>query len=129
MSNPRNQTKKTGSSIRAVLVIGGGGSLNARIQNTPRDIRFGLHLLFAGLSLGISLEPVVRSFLGDNDIVNMRLAQAGRSDADEFALLLKLPNGVTTRIAHARPEPAYKLRDHFSKCAFVRHATFNAFRH
>jgi hypothetical protein len=35
-------------------------------------------------------QSIVWRFLGDDHIVYVRLAQAGGSDADEFALLLKL---------------------------------------
>ena len=75
------------------------------------------------------LQTIVRRFLRDDHVVNVRLLQTRGGDAQEASLLLELLYGVTARIAHAGSQPTHKLRDHVSEGSLVRHSTFDAFGH
>src|ERR1051326_3758701 len=66
-------------------------------------------------------ETVVRRFLRDDYVVDVRLFEAGGADADEARLLLKLFDASAARVAHAGAQAADKLRDHLGECALVGH--------
>src|SRR3972149_11979916 len=63
-------------------------------------------LLIADRSL---VQPVVRSFLRDDDVVDVALTQAGRGDADEAAVPAEFLDGVTAAISHAGSQPPPQL--------------------
>ena len=46
-------------------------------------------------------ETIVRRFLGDDHVVDVRLAQTRRRDANEAGLFLKFFDRATARVAHA----------------------------
>src|SRR5215510_8673676 len=47
------------------------------------------------------LQPVIRSFLGDDYVVDVRLFQTSRSDPQEPRLLLKLFDVMTSGVTHS----------------------------
>src|SRR6185503_5582246 len=59
-----------------------------------------------------SLKAVVRRFLGDDDVVDVALLQAGGGDAHEARARLQLTDASGAAIAHARSQAAHELLDH-----------------
>src|ERR1017187_6004319 len=53
----------------------------------------------------ILLYPVVRRFLGDDDVMHVAFAQAGRGDPQEARLLLPLLDVVSPAVSHAAAQP------------------------
>src|SRR5260370_7688847 len=56
-----------------------------------------------------SFHAVVGGFAGDDDIVDVALAEAGRSDAHEFAVLHQPLQVLGADVAHAAAQPADEL--------------------
>ena len=52
-------------------------------------------------------QPVVGRFLRDDHVVNVRLAQAGGSNANELTLILKFLDCATPCVAHSRTQAAH----------------------
>src|SRR5580658_5521385 len=71
---------------------------------------------------------VVGRLAGDDDVVDVTLAQAGRGDADKLRLLLQLGDGAASYIAHAGTQAADELEDHGLEGSAVGDAAFDAFR-
>ena len=57
----------------------------------------------------LGTDGVVGSFLGDIDIVGMRLPQASRRDLDELGLLLKIGHCMAATVAHTGAQAAHEL--------------------
>jgi hypothetical protein len=55
------------------------------------------------------LHVVIRCFLGDLHIVDVRLADAGRSDLDELGLLAHLVDGCAAAVAHRCAQSADRV--------------------
>src|SRR5688572_1726729 len=72
------------------------------------------------------LRAVVGGFLGDDDAVNVALAQAGRADAHELRLGAQLVDGAAAGVAHARAQTAEELVDRLGEPAAVGHAPLDA---
>lgn len=75
------------------------------------------------------LKAIIRSLARDDHVVNVAFAQACRSDADKFCALLQFPNAPRSAIAHAASKAADKLLDQPGKWSFIRHLSFDSFRH
>src|ERR1044071_5760995 len=73
------------------------------------------------------LKAVVRGLLRDDDVVDVRLLEAGGADADEARLLLKLFDGAAARVAHAGAQAADELSHHVGQSALVGDAPLDAF--
>src|SRR5260370_21741147 len=80
-----------------------------------------------GNARATSLQTIVRRFLCDNHIVNVRFLQPGGSDTQETSLLLEFLDVVAARVAHARAQTPHKLSDHILECPFVWHSSLDAF--
>ena len=59
--------------------------------------------------------------------MDVAFADAGRSDADEPALVAQLGQGARAAVAHPRAQAARELIDETGQGAFVRHLAFDAF--
>src|SRR5579884_3777278 len=70
---------------------------------------------------------IVRRLFGDRDVVRVRLAQAGRRDADE-ARVLHLTDRRGTAVPHRLAQPSDELVDDGPQRALVGDATFDALR-
>src|SRR5690242_15970956 len=77
---------------------------------------------------GPLLKTIVGSFFGDDYVVHVALAQAGRRDADELRPLAQLLNAATAAVAHSGAQAADELIHQIGQQALVRHAAFDAFR-
>src|SRR6478672_11484240 len=75
-----------------------------------------------------SAATVIRRVLRDRDVVRVRLAQPGTSDAHEARILQRLDR-LGAAVAHRLPEAADDLVQHAGERAFVRHTPFDALRH
>ncbi len=69
---------------------------------------------------------VVGGFAGDDDVMDVRLAEAGVGDADEAGVGLELGDGGAAEVAHTGAQAADELVDHGFKRAAVRDAAFDA---
>src|SRR4051812_29737771 len=58
------------------------------------------------------LQPVIGSFLGDDDVVDVALLEAGAGDPHEARLGLEIADGADAGVAHPRPQAAHELLDH-----------------
>src|SRR4051794_19170301 len=56
-------------------------------------------------------HAVVRSFLGDHDVVRMALAKTGGGDLDELRIVLQRVDIRRPYVSHRRAETAYKLEN------------------
>src|SRR5579885_2957214 len=74
------------------------------------------------------LQTIVRSFLRDDHVVDVRLLESGGADADEARLLVKLADVAAARVAHAGAQAADELRHHVGERALVGDAPLDAFR-
>ena len=74
------------------------------------------------------IHPVVRSFFGDDDIVNMTLSEAGNRLPDERGVLLEIGNRLTPAVSHSRPDTTDQLIDHRRQGPLVRYTPFDPFR-
>ena len=70
---------------------------------------------------------VVGGFAGDDDVVDVALAEAGVGDADEARVGLQLCDGAAAEVAHAGAQAADELVDHGFERAAVGDAAFDAF--
>src|SRR5690606_17014429 len=75
------------------------------------------------------LDTVVRRFLGDDHVVHVALAHAGRGDPHELRVPLQGGDVGAATVAHAGPQAAHQLVDHRRDAALVGHASLDAFRH
>src|SRR5512134_1181403 len=75
------------------------------------------------------LEPVVGRFLGDADVVHVRLAHAGRRDLDKLGPSAHLLDGVASAVAHAGAQAARHLEDDHKHAALVGNHALDTFRH
>src|SRR5581483_10734950 len=75
------------------------------------------------------LHPVVRSFLGDDDVVDVALAQAGGRDPQETRVALQFANVVRAAVAHTGTQAPNQLIDEFRERTLGCHAAFNTFGH
>src|SRR4051812_22243733 len=73
------------------------------------------------------LEPVVRSFLGDDHVVDVTLAEPRRGNPHELRLGVEVRDRRATEIAHRGAQPADQLVQRLAQRALVRHATLDAF--
>src|SRR5207237_697607 len=73
------------------------------------------------------LKSVVRRFLRDDHVVDVRLFEARRADADEARLFLELADCAAAGVAHAGAQAADELRDHLGERALVGDAPLDAF--
>src|SRR5438876_5901402 len=58
------------------------------------------------------LQVIVRRLAGDDDVVNVALAQAGTADANEASLLLQFGNAGAADVTHSRTQAADELLRH-----------------
>ena len=70
---------------------------------------------------------IVRSFAGDDDVVDVAFAQSGVRDAHEAGLGLQIFDGSAAEVAHSGAESADELVDHGFERSAVRYASFDAF--
>src|SRR5581483_1152851 len=91
-------------------------------RSSPREQR-------TGANWSSSFEAVVRSFLGDDDVVHVALAVGGVADADEARLLAQLGERSAAEVAHAGAEPADELVDVRRERPLVRHPALDALGH
>src|SRR5688572_2968950 len=63
------------------------------------------------LDTTLLLDTVVGRLFGDDDVVNVRLAQAHGGGADELRLGAQVVDGAAPRVAHAGLQPADELVD------------------
>src|SRR5690606_18400754 len=75
------------------------------------------------------IDTVVGRFLGDLDVVHVRLADAGRGDLHEFGTRAQFVYGGAADVAHRGAQPAHQLMDHRHDRTLVGHAPLDAFRH
>src|SRR5437773_12557042 len=75
------------------------------------------------------LKAVVRRFLGDDDVVDVALLEAGRGDAHESRARLQLADASGAAIAHARAQAAYELLHHRRERSLVRDHALDALGH
>src|SRR5436853_120228 len=73
-------------------------------------------------------ESVVRSFLGDDDVVRVALAHAGGADLQEARLGAELVERAAAAVAHAGLQAADELMDVEREAALVGNAALDAFR-
>src|SRR5271165_6978744 len=73
------------------------------------------------------LQPVIGRFLGDDDVVYVAFAKAGRCDAEEFRFVLQFADRSRAAISHAGAQAADKLINHLGQRTFIRDAAFDAF--
>src|SRR6478752_10301948 len=76
-----------------------------------------------------SVETIVRRFLGDRDVVHVRLAYAGARDAHELRLDAQFVDGRAADVTHRRAQAADELVHDVAQRPAVRHAAFDAFGH
>src|SRR5699024_7947554 len=74
----------------------------------------------------VGADGVVGSFLGDIDIVGVRLPQAGSRDLHELGVLLQLLDGVAAGVAHTGPQAAHELVDGVAGGSLVGDAALHA---
>ena len=74
-------------------------------------------------------QSVVRSFLRDLHIVNMRFTPAGRCDFNKAGFAAHLINRTAAAVAHRRTKAAAHLIDDGKNASFVGNHTFNTFRY
>src|SRR5438876_6904348 len=74
------------------------------------------------------LQVIVRRLAGDDDVVNVALAQAGAADADKARLLLQFGNAGAADVTHPRAQAADELLRHHRKRTAIGNPTFNSFR-
>src|SRR5882724_5258087 len=74
----------------------------------------------------VLLDRVVGGFLGDRDVVGMRLAEAGPADAHELRLGAELLDRLGAAVAHAGAQAADELVDEFAEPALERDHAFHA---
>ena len=53
-----------------------------------------------------SVQPIIRRFFGDSDIMHMAFADARRGDADEGGFCAQIVNGAAPGVTHRRTDPA-----------------------
>src|SRR5262249_20176497 len=82
--------------------------------------------LFACGSRPTSLDAVVRRLLGDDDVVDVALAEPAGGDADEARVLPQLLDGVAAGVAHAAPDAAEHLVNVHRQAALVRDAPLDS---
>src|SRR5678815_2069508 len=75
------------------------------------------------------LHPVVRRLLGDDDVVDVALAEPAGGDADEARVPPELLDRSATGVAHAAPDAAEHLVDVHRQAALVRDAPLDALGH
>src|SRR5262247_3582546 len=76
-----------------------------------------------------SLDPVIRGFLRDDHVVDVRFFEAGGGDLHEARVALQFADRAAAGVTHSRAQPADELRDERRERAFVSHAAFDAFGH
>ena len=74
-------------------------------------------------------HAVVRRFLGDLHVVNVGLVKASAGDLYEFRLGAHFLNIAAAGVTHGGAQAAHQLVDDGAHHAFIRHATFDAFRY
>src|SRR5215475_5781827 len=77
----------------------------------------------------MSLHAVVGSFLGDDHVVDVALAQPRRRDLDEPGLGVQLGDRGAAEVAHRRAQPADELVRRLAQRSLVRHAALDALGH
>src|SRR5262249_15381380 len=75
------------------------------------------------------LDPIIRCFLRDDDVVHVAFSHAGRRDANERRLALERRHVLAAAIAHPRAKTTDELVDHRLNAALVRDAALDALRH
>src|SRR5471032_37928 len=78
---------------------------------------------------GLIAGTVVRRFLGDLHIVDMRFTHAGRGDFHELGLVAQLVYRRAAAVTHGLAYAADHLEDDGQHAALVGHAAFDAFGH
>src|SRR6267378_8627020 len=106
-------------------------AIHARLAYAPRDQ---LRVLRAEVQDQDALvrqlfDPVIRRFLGDPDVVNMRLTHAGAGDLDDFGPRAHLLDGPAAAIAHAGPHAAGQLIHDGQHAALVRNHPLDSLGH
>src|SRR5579859_2407678 len=77
----------------------------------------------------LRIEPIIRRFLRDLDVVRMRLGHAGAGHLHELRLMAHVLDGGGTEVTHRRTQATDQLMDDVAQRTAIRHATFDAFRH
>src|SRR3954469_16969271 len=75
------------------------------------------------------LHSIIRCFLDDLHVVDMRFTHAGRGDLDELGTLLHLRDIGAADIAHRRAQTTHELLDDCDDRPFVGHSAFHTFGH
>src|SRR6266567_4954192 len=74
-------------------------------------------------------DTVIRSFLGDLNIVRVGFAHPCHGDLDELRAAAQFIDRGTPAIAHRCADSPHELMDHCDQRSLVRHAAFDALRH
>src|SRR5690625_1030242 len=90
---------------------------------------FPFPILYSPFPTTNSIEPVVRRFLGDLDVMRMRLVQPGAGNAHELRLLAHAFDVAATAVAHGRAQAAHHLVHDVAQRPAIRHAALDAFGH
>src|SRR6185312_1926743 len=75
------------------------------------------------------IQPIVRRFLGDLDVVRMGFGDTGAGDLHELRLRAHVLDRGRAQVAHRGAQAADQLVDDVAQRAAVRHATLDAFGH
>ena len=76
----------------------------------------------------IRFDPIIRGFLGNNNVMDMTFTKTGRRNLHELRVGLQISNGGTTKISHTRTQTAEHLFNVIHNRSFVRHSSHNALR-
>src|SRR3984885_491238 len=82
------------------------GDISRDPRGSPRRRNWGTRDLPVDIPL---FQPVVRCFAGDDDVVDVALAQTSGCDANEVAALLQFLKVRDTAISHAAAQSANEL--------------------
>src|SRR5262245_45551280 len=86
-----------------------------------------IHPKRVGRQTSALLGSVVGCFLGDRNVVDVALAEAGRGNPDQFRVPLQLNDRLAPAVAHPGAQAADQLVDQPRDAAFVGDAAFDAF--
>src|SRR5262249_53891935 len=76
-----------------------------------------------------SFDTIIRCFLGDLHVVDMRLAHAGCGDLDELRAGAQRVDRGAAAVAHGGAHAAHELLDDRGERPLVRHPAFDTFGH
>src|SRR5262249_5472162 len=76
-----------------------------------------------------SIQPIIRRFLRDRNVVHVRLAHTGAGNADEMRFGVHLVDGRAADVTHRGAQSAGELVHDAAQRSAVRNAALDAFRH